>query len=158
MLPPGTPPVEDVYFAVSHPELRNLETGVSGSTILSLDPYTNPKSLISAHPTYAHELPSTVIGQSRYMAPAELAFPRSMSYAIQQIENLPAKKRKSVQPFNMAKMIGLREPIDQQYIDQLGEYELQMKKKLGYKKGGLAQVRDKKASAIKGSAKTHKAL
>ena len=158
VLPPGTPPVEDVYFAVSHPELRNLETGASGSTILSMDPHTDPLSLISPHPTYAHELPSTVIGQSRYMAPIELAFPRSMSYAIQQIENLPAKKRKSVQPFNMAKMIGLREPIDQQYIDQLGEYELQMKKKLGYKKGGLAQVRDKKASAIKGSAKTHKAL
>jgi hypothetical protein len=135
-LPPGTPSAEDVVFAVSHPELRNLETGASGATILRMDPSVDPSSLISPHPTYSHDIPSEATAKTKYYAPADVAFPRSMAYARSQIEKLPAKKRKSVLPFNMAKMIGMREPIDQQYIDQMGEFERQMKKRLGYKNGG----------------------
>jgi hypothetical protein len=40
------------------------------------------------------------------------------------------------QPFNDMSRSIIREPIDDQYINQLGEYELAMKKRLGYKKGG----------------------
>jgi hypothetical protein len=43
---------------------------------------------------------------------------------------------KKVLPFNQAKMSIIREPIDEQYINQMGEYENAMKKRLGYKKGG----------------------
>jgi predicted DNA-binding protein len=47
---------------------------------------------------------------------------------------------KKVIPFNQAKMNIIREPIDEQYINQMGEYENAMKKRLGYKKGGKVKL------------------
>ena len=44
------------------------------------------------------------------------------------------------QPFNDMSRSIIREPIDDQYINQLGEYELAMKKRLGYKKGGKVKL------------------
>ena len=50
------------------------------------------------------------------------------------------KMGKKIVPFNQMKMMGMREPIDEQYINQIGEYEKQMKKLLGYKKGGKVKI------------------
>jgi len=49
---------------------------------------------------------------------------------------------KLAQPFNDMSRSIIREPIDEQYINQLGEYETAMKKRLGYKNGG--KVKDAK--------------
>jgi len=68
--------------------------------------------------------------------PPEIAFPRSMAEARRQIELMPEAKRRHVQPFVMAKMSGFREPIDEQYINQVGEYQQMLKKLTGKKKGG----------------------
>jgi hypothetical protein len=136
-LPEGARSWDDVIFAISHPELRNLETGVSGGTVLRMDPHRNPMDLISPNPTYSRDLPSKVIAQTQYMQPTEIAYPRSMHYAREHIKTLPVEKQKHTQPFSTAKSIGFREPIDEQYINQLGEYETQLRRRLlGKKKGG----------------------
>jgi len=51
---------------------------------------------------------------------------------------------KKVVPFNQAKLNIIREPIDEQYINQLGAYEQAMKKRLGYKKGGKVSEKTQK--------------
>ena len=51
-------------------------------------------------------------------------------------ENIPTG-----QPFNTMKMVGAREVIDPQYIDQIKMYEELMKKYTGRKKGGLASIK-----------------
>jgi hypothetical protein len=116
--------------------LRNIETGAGGSSIIQFDPSRSLKESISPHPTYGHDIPSELIGRTRYTTPADILAPRSMHNARQQI----AAMGKKVIPFNQAKMNIIREPIDEQYINQMGEYENAMKKRLGYKKGGKVKL------------------
>ena len=130
--PGGKQKLDDIIYAISHPELRNIETGAGGSAIIKFDPTRNLKESMSPHPTYGHDIPSKLAGRTRYLTPAELLAPRSMHNAKREI----AAMGKKVVPFNQAKMNIIREPIDEQYINQMGEYEQAMKKRLGYKKGG----------------------
>jgi hypothetical protein len=132
----GKQKLDDIIYAISHPELRNIETGAGGSSIIQFDPSRSLKESISPHPTYGHDIPSQLIGRTRYTTPADILAPRSMHNARQQI----AAMGKKVIPFNQAKMNIIREPIDEQYINQMGEYENAMKKRLGYKKGGKVKL------------------
>jgi hypothetical protein len=131
--PGGKQKLDDIIYAISHPELRNIETGAGGSAIIKFDPSRNLKESLSPHPTYGHDIPSKLAGRTRYLTPAELLAPRSMANAKKEIKAMGKK----VVPFNQAKMNIIREPIDEQYINQMGEYEMAMKKRLGYKKGGV---------------------
>jgi len=91
---------------------------------------------VSEHPTYGYDIPSKLIGKTKYTTPADILAPRSMNNARKEI----AAIGKKVVPFNQAKMNIIREPIDEQYINQMGEYENAMRKRLGYKKGGVVNV------------------
>ena len=128
----GKQKIDDLVHAVSHPELRNIETGAGGSSIIKFDPTKELRDQISAHPTYGYDIPSKLVGRTKYTTPAEILAPRSMHNAKQEIQAMGKK----VVPFNQAKMNIIREPIDEQYINQMGEYEQAMRKRLGYKKGG----------------------
>jgi hypothetical protein len=99
---------------------------------MRIDPLKDPELLLSDHPTYQNELPAVAVGKSQYMAPLNLAYPRTMAYTTQDI----ARQGKKIIPINHARMMGFRELMDQQYVDQMGQYEQQMKKKLGYAEGG----------------------
>lgn len=132
----GKQKLDDIIYAISHPELRDIETGAGGSSIIQFDPSRSLKESISPHPTYGHDIPSQLVGRTRYLTPADILAPRSMHNARQEI----ARMGKKVIPFNQAKMNIIREPIDEQYINQMGEYEHAMKKRLGYKKGGKVKL------------------
>ena len=134
----GKQKMDDLIFALSHPELRNIETGAGGSAIIQFDPTKNLKDSTSPHTTYGYDLPSKLKGRTRYTTPFQLLAPRSNANAIKEIKAMG--KEKTVVPFNQAKMNIIREPIDEQYINQLGEYEMAMKKRLGYKSGGKVKL------------------
>ena len=134
----GKQKMDDLIFALTHPELRNIETGAGGSAIMQFDPTQNLKNSLSPHTTYGHDLPTKLKGRTRYITPFQLLAPRSNANAIKEIKAMG--KEKTVVPFNQAKMNIIREPIDEQYINQLGEYEMAMKKRLGYKSGGKVKL------------------
>jgi hypothetical protein len=136
----GKQKMDDLIFALTHPELRNIETGAGGSAILKFDPTGDLKGSVSPHTTYGHDIPSKLIGKTRYTTPFQLLAPRSNANAIKEIKAMG--KEKTVVPFNQAKMNIIREPIDEQYINQLGEYETAMRKRLGYKSGGKVKLHD----------------
>ena len=149
--PGGKQKMDDIMYAISHPELRNMETGSGGSAIIRFDPTIDLKSTQSLHPTYGHDIPSKLIGRTRYITPAHILAPRSMANAEREIKAMGKK----VVPFNQAKMNIIREPIDEQYVNQMGEYEHEMKKRLGYKKGG--KVANMDTMRLELSRKTKKA-
>jgi len=124
---------QDIQAAISIPELRNLEGGVTGYTIGKLDPY---KPLTeSTHPTYGMDIPGTFIGNTKYPIPYELSFPDVTKFA----NEAATKDPKNIQPFGMFKMSGPRQPIDQQLVDEIKQYEDMMKSLTGKKKGGKVQ-------------------
>ncbi len=125
----GLPNGLDVVAAITHPQLRNLETGVSGFSVGQMTPGAVLRRGESAHPTYDTDITGKLILQNKYPTPYEIAFPDTTAYARSQLTP-------GVQEFNMMKLLGPRERIDQQYIDEMKMYEELMKQYTGRKKGG----------------------
>lgn len=128
-LPSGT----DIRFAITEPALRNLETGVTGFSMGRMRPEISSKDLpLSTHPTYSHDIPGDFMGQSQFPIPYELSFPDTLKSIRENPDQAPHE-------FGSLKMIGPRQTIDQQMIDEIKAYEERMKALTGKKKGGAVR-------------------
>ena len=123
----GLRPAADVQFAVSHPELTNLETGASGFTLGEL--HAKPLAL-SSHPTYEYDILGKVLGQTQYPTPYDLMYRDQLEL----IRNNPEAPE-----FNTLKMLGARQKIDEQLVNEINEYQERMRQLLGRKKGGAVE-------------------
>ena len=123
----GIPKGQDIAYAITEPSLRNLERGVTGKSIGEMRP-DQPLDY-SSHPTYSHDIPGSFLGTSPYPVPYELSFPDT----VKAVRAVPKQAR---QEFGSFGMVGPRQIIDQQLIDEIGEYQRQMKALTGKKKGG----------------------
>lgn len=119
----------DVRHAVTEPALRDLETGVTGYSVGKMRPEIEDLKL-SIHPTYSHDIPGEFLGQSRHPIPYEIMFPDTLKAVRENPKQAP-------QEFGSLKMIGPRQTIDQQMIDEIRMYEEMMKGLTGKKKGGV---------------------
>lgn len=125
-LPSGT----DIRFAITEPALRDLETGVTGYSMGRMRPEIPSSELkFSEHPTYSHDIPGEFLGQSRFPIPYELSFPDTLKAIRENPKQAPHE-------FGSLKMVGPRQTIDQQMIDEIKAYEERMKQLTGKKKGG----------------------
>jgi len=127
----GLRPAGDVQFAVTHPELTNLETGASGFKIaeLPLDQQFTP----SSHRTYTEDIKGTVLGQTQHPTPYDLIYRDEL--------DLVRKNPKiAEEPFNTLKLLGPRQTIDEQFINELNEYQERMRRLIGKKKGGQVNM------------------
>ena len=118
----------DVMHAVTEPELQNLEIGSTGFALGRMLPDVTDLKL-SSHPTYSHDIPGHFLGQSKYPIPYDIMFPDSLKAVRENPKQAP-------QELGSLKMIGPRQTIDQQMIDEIKQYEEMMKKLTGKKKGG----------------------
>lgn len=126
----GLRPAADVQFAVSHPELTNLETGASGFTLGELIPAPLTES---AHPTYSHDIAGKVLGQMRYSTPYDLLYR----------DQLELIRRNPKSPeFNTLKLMGARQKIDEQLINEVNEYQERLRQLIGKYKGGIYDAED----------------
>jgi len=127
------PSGNDIRFAITEPSLRDLETGVTGFSMGRMRPDIYAKDLpLSTHPTYSHDIPGEFMGQSRFPIPYELSFPDTLK----SIRENPAQ---APHEFGSLKMVGPRQTIDQQMIDEIRAYEERMKALTGKKKGGAVR-------------------
>lgn len=135
-------PGKVVQTAITEPELRNVETGVTGFAMGKMNP--EGKLSFSSHPTYDYDIPGQAIGRSKYLIPSEMSFPDFTAW----YRSRPDVQAK-VDPINMMKSYGPRQVIDQQYIDEIKMYEEAMKRLTGKKKGGLMKKSSKLPKVIK---------
>jgi hypothetical protein len=118
----------DVRHAVTEPDLRDLEIGVTGKSIGRLRPEVT-KLELSEHPTYSHDIPGEFIGSSKYPVPYELSFPDT-------VKSVRENPKQAPQEFGSFKYVGPRQVIDQQLIDEIKQYQEMIKKYTGKKEGG----------------------
>jgi hypothetical protein len=118
----------DVRHAVTEPDLRDLEIGVTGKSIGRLRPEISKLGL-SEHPTYSHDIPGEFIGSSKYPVPYELSFPDT-------VKSVRENPKQAPQEFGSFKYVGPRQVIDQQLIDEIKQYQEMIKKYTGKKEGG----------------------
>jgi hypothetical protein len=126
----------DIRFAITEPSLRDLETGVTGYSIGRMRPDIPSTALErSTHPTYDYDIPGEFLGQSKYPMPYELSFPDTLK----SVQETPKQAK---QEFGSLKMVGPRQTVDQQLIDEIRAYEERMKILTGKKEGGSVQFTD----------------
>jgi len=121
----------DVRHAVTEPDLRDLEIGVTGKSIGRLRPEVTNLGL-STHPTYSHDIPGEFLGTSKYPVPYELSFPDT-------VKSVRENPKQAPQEFGSFKYVGPRQVIDQQLIDEIKQYQEMIKKYTGKKKGGAVK-------------------
>lgn len=144
------PSGQDIRFAVTEPELRNLETGVTGYSLGRMSPEIKGGLELSAHPTYSHDIPGKFLGSSKYPIPYELSFPDTLK----SIRENPAQ---APHEFGSLKMVGPRQVVDQQLIDEIKAYEEAMKALTGKKAGGAVEEQEFSGGGIAKLAKAAKA-
>jgi hypothetical protein len=121
----------DIRHAVTEPDLRDLEIGVTGKSIGRLRPEVENLDY-SEHPTYSHDIPGEFMGSSKYNIPYELSFPDS-------VKSVRENPKQAPQEFGSFKYVGPRQVIDQQLIDEIKHYQEMIKKYTGKKKGGAVK-------------------
>lgn len=139
----GLPPTygTDTLHAVTMPGLREVETGAGGNVIGKLD--LQRQMTPTAHNTYSPgrdpglNIPGEAIGSSKYLMPYDLMYADSL-------QAVRANPKQAPQEFGSLKMVGPRQTIDQQFVDEVEQYREAMKKLTGKKKGGLATLKLKK--------------
>jgi hypothetical protein len=154
------PSGQDIRHALSEPDLRNLEIGATGKSIMQMKPGAKitPSSELTTT-TYSHDIPGDYIGGTKYPRSYELEFPDSYAALQNKIatvqdmakqvvaENpkldpqaaLEYGKKYGHQGFGGFRMAQPRQIMDQQYMDETGKYEDYMKQLLGFNEGGPVQ-------------------
>jgi len=125
-----------VATAITHPELRNIETGASGHAVGRMVPGADLP--LGPHPTYSNDIPGEFIGRTKHPYPLELAFPDTYQYTTEVLKNRPA----GTQHFGLFKMLGPRQMIDDQYANEINDYLHHMKRLTGKKEGGEVHMAD----------------
>lgn len=128
--PLGLPSGKEIEYAIMEPELRNMEHSLTGLSVGRMKPGA---SLIpgSEHATYSHDIAGQALGRTKELTPLELAFPDASAYI-----------RRTQRPQDFTGTIQKVFPhqvVDDQYINQLGEYYTRLKQIRGYKKGGAVK-------------------
>jgi len=121
----------DIRHAVTEPDLRDLEIGVTGKSIGRLRPEIEDLGY-SGHPTYSHDIPGEFLGSTKYNIPYELSFPDT-------VKSVRENPKQAPQEFGSFKYVGPRQVIDQQLIDEIKQYQEMIKKYTGKKKGGVVK-------------------
>jgi hypothetical protein len=130
----GMPNGLDVVHATLDPKLRNLETGATGRALVRIDP--NVSSLpLSRHTTYERDIPGHSFGQTKFPMPYELSFPDTLK----SIKENPVQAPREFGSFGM---VGPRQIIDDQFIDEINRYNQMMDDLLKKKKGGAVHMED----------------
>jgi len=153
----GLPSGADMRHALSEPDLRNLEIGASGKSVIEMVPggKISPSSRKTTT-TYSHDIPGNYLGSTKYPRPYQLEFADSYSALQNKISNVQDLAKQAIienpdldpqtaiqyakkyanQGFGGFRLAQPRQIMDQQYMDETGKYEDYMKQLLGFKEGG----------------------
>jgi len=128
----GLPSGLNVRHAVSEPELRDMERGMTGFSVMQMEPgVANLKP--SMHPTYSHDIPGKFLGRTDVLMPYEMTFPDTVA-------GIRANPKQAASEFGTLQMLGGKQIIDNQLLDELEQYRRRIKELTGKKDGGVVHM------------------
>ena len=128
--PLGLPNGLDIQYAVTEPQLRNMEVNMTGLSAGEMVPYANLTDT-AAHNTYDKGIRGLSLGHQEVLTPFELSFPDSA-------QHIASTKRPQDFTGTIQKVFP-HQIVDDQYLDEIGRYRDLIKKYTGKKKGGKVQ-------------------
>lgn len=117
----------DVRYAITSPDLRDMEVNLTGHGVGELVPGA-PLTDTAQHATYSKGIPGMYRGHQEVLTPFAISFPDAAQHIIstQRPQDFTGTIQK-VFPHQL---------VDQQYLDELGAYRKRIKELTGKKKGG----------------------
>lgn len=125
--PLDLPNAKSIEWAMTEPELRNMEINLTGLSAGRMKPGAE---LIpdSAHQTYSHDIPGTALGRAPELSPFSISFPDATAFV-----------REKYRPQDFTGTIQKVFPhqvVDEAYLEDMYKYYTQLRKVRGFKKGG----------------------
>ena len=131
----GLPSGLNVRHAITEPAFLNLEPGMTGHSVLQMQPgVTELKP--SMHPTYSHDIPGLFLGRTDILYPYEMMFPDT----VEMLRSSPAHSQSIFPTIQKTGSYSGRQIIDQQLLDEIGEYRRRIKQLTGKKDGGVVRM------------------
>lgn len=124
----------DVQWAITAPELRNMEVNLTGHSVGEMVPSAKLTDT-AEHETYTKGIRGKYAGHQEVLTPFQISFPDAA-------QHISSTQRPQDFTGTIQKVFP-HQVVDQQYLDELGEYKRQLEKILtGKKKGGAMTNRD----------------
>jgi hypothetical protein len=125
--PLDLPNAKSIEWAMTEPELRNMEINLTGLSAGRMKPGAE---LIpdSAHQTYSHDIPGTALGRAPELSPFSISFPDATAFV-----------REKYRPQDFTGTIQKVFPhqvVDEAYLEDMYKYYTQLRKVRGFNEGG----------------------
>ena len=139
--PLGLPNGLDIQWAITEPELRNMEIGLTGHSVGRLKPGVDLTST-AEHGTYSHGIQGEILGHAPELAPLDISFPDASEY-VKAV--YPSEKFTGTMQMSLP-----HQKVDEQYLNELNEYYTRLRAIRGFAKGGKVDMEAefKKADVI----------
>lgn len=133
----------DIEWAITSPDLRNMEVNLTGHSVGELVPGAKLTD-DAAHETYSKGIRGRYLGHQEALTPFVLSFPDATQHIMR--TQRPQDFTGTIQK------VFPHQIVDQQYLDELGEYKRRLDRViLGKKNGGAVKMQA--GGAIKAAAK-----
>jgi hypothetical protein len=137
--PLGFPSGQDVRYAITSPELRDMEVNLTGHGVGRLVPNA-PLTDTAQHATYSKGIPGLYLGHQEVLTPFAISYPDAAQHII---------STKNPQDFTgTIQKVFPHQRVDQQFMDEMDQYRRRIKELTGKKEGGYIK---KPAAYIDGS-------
>jgi len=128
--PLGFPSGQDVRYAITSPDLRDMEVNLTGHGVGRLVPNA-PLTDTAQHNTYSKGIPGMYLGHQEVLTPFAISFPDAAQHII---------TTKNPQDFTgTIQKVFPHQRVDQQFIDEMEQYRKRIKELTGKKKGGVVK-------------------
>lgn len=121
----------DIEWAITHPELRNMEVNLTGHSVGEMVPGAKLAD-DPDHETYLKGIRGTFLGQQENLTPFAISYPDAAQHV--------ASTQRPQDFTGTIQKVFPHQRVDQQYLDEYYEYMRQLQKMLtGRKKGGAVE-------------------
>lgn len=125
--PLGFPSGQDVRYAITSPDLRDMEVNLTGHGVGRLVPNA-PLTDTAQHATYSKGIPGLYLGHQEVLTPFAISYPDAAQHII---------STKNPQDFTgTIQKVFPHQRVDQQFMDEMDQYRRRIKELTGKKKGG----------------------
>lgn len=145
----GMPNGLDIDYAISHPELRNMEISMTGHSVGRMKPGAE---LVpgSEHNTYSHDITGEALGRAPELAPLELSFLDATHYIKPRL-SAPRHYTKTMQGG------APHQVVDERYLNMMNDYYHKLRQTRGFAEGGEVEASEPTMDEMRAHLILHKA-
>ena len=130
--PLGLPNGLDIQYAITEPRLRDMEINMTGLMTGELQPGALVEAAGAPHNTYSHRILGKAGGPQEVLTPFVIDFPDAAQHI--------ASTKKPADFTGTIQKVFPHQLVDDQYLNQYGEYRDRIKELTGQKEGGAVDM------------------